>query len=92
MLTTDFGARLAVMFRARVYTSAVTLLAVASCVYGSVITFTGNVANDFPSSDPSVFIATDNIVIDYNGSPAGWQMTDVRYSYDLASDTAYFGT
>ena len=78
-------------------TASVTLLAALalttlSGASGLVISFTGNVSKDFPPSNPAVFIVTDNISITYNGNPAGWQMSDVRYAYDFASDTAYCGT
>ncbi len=61
-----------------------------------VITFTGNVTKDFPSG-PGVFIATDLVGdapfphADGTTSPSGWDLADVRYSYDINTDTAYFG-
>ncbi len=65
-------------------------------VAGLVITFTGNVTKDFPVG-PGVFIATDFTGdtpfphADGSMSPSGWDVTDIRYSYDVESDTAYFG-
>ena len=56
------------------------------------VSFTGNVINDFPSTNPDVFISVDQLLITYRGNPSGWQMTDVRYAYDVGTDTAYFGT
>ncbi len=72
--------------------TAVLALTAMTRVSGTVITFTGNVATDFPASDPGVFIATSSTPITFRGNRAGWQIDDVRYSYDFASDTAYFGT
>ena len=56
-------------------------------------TFTGSITVDFPGGTPGVLFATD-----LNGDVAlgsvaatGWEVLDVRYAYDRASDTAYFG-
>jgi hypothetical protein len=59
------------------------------------ITFTGNVPLDFPSG-PGVFITLDSVgdVAFTQGNtsgPTGWDIVDVRFAYDAASDTAYFG-
>ena len=57
-----------------------------------VISFTGNVTRDFPVG-PGVFVATD-VVRDVqlsSATPSGWDINDVRFSYDATSDTAYFG-
>jgi hypothetical protein len=62
---------------------------------GLVVNFTGNVVTDFPAGS-GVFIAADatNDVFFTNGgvlNPTGWNIHDVRFAYDAASDTAYFG-
>jgi hypothetical protein len=63
-----------------------------------IITFTGDVTVDFdPSTNPSVFVVTDSKPpITYtmsNGTVvrSGWDIVDIRYAYDLDSDTAFFG-
>jgi hypothetical protein len=64
-------------------------------VQALVITFTGSVPADFPSG-PGVFISTDGAgdVAFTQGNvsgPTGWDILDVRFAYDVVSDTAYFG-
>jgi hypothetical protein len=61
----------------------------------AAVTFTGNVPLDFPSG-PGVFIATDgmgDVGFPSNGvfGPTGWDIHDVRFAYDAATDTAYLG-
>ncbi len=76
----------------------VTVAVLASCAslaMGLVVNFTGNVVTDFPAGS-GVFIAADatNDVFFTNGgvlNPTGWNIHDVRFAYDAASDTAYFG-
>ena len=77
-------------------TRAIVVLAVLASVHGLAVTFTGDVEVDFPASDPSVFVSVDSSSpIIYNNSgiiqSSGWDIRDIRYSYDLDSDTAYFG-
>ncbi len=75
-------------------------------VQGRVINFTGVVPVDFDSRfsdvvvsvDPSsdvAFLHSANVLDPYSESvnaPTGWNMIDVRFAYDSASDTAFFGT
>jgi hypothetical protein len=58
-----------------------------------VPTFTGDSATDFPQGDPGVFVITDTQPdITWSSPPAatGWDLKDVRFAYDAATDTAYF--
>jgi hypothetical protein len=76
---------------ARVGLSAVLLAATAAAI---PITFTGNVANDFDDQEPSVFVVTDTappVLYPRRGSGSGWNIVDIRFSYDQATDTAFFG-
>ena len=78
----------------RFASAATTIMAFASmaCVSGLVITFTGNVVNDFPAANPGVFVTGPSTsTIEFQGNRAGWQIDDVRFAYDFASDTGYFG-
>ena len=70
-----------------------------------VPTLTGNADVDFPASQPGVVVAPglkerlvwanetlwerDQDVV--RNAPSGWDIYDLRYFYDKASDTAYFG-
>jgi hypothetical protein len=68
------------------------------------VQFTGRVDVDFPAG-PGVFVATDgvnDVFFPHNAvpsdpysasvnDPTGWNIMDVRFAYDIASDTAYFG-
>ena len=61
-----------------------------------VVNFTGDVALDFPIANTGVFVATDttnDVFFTDSGTlkPTGWNAYDVRFAYDAASDTAYFG-
>ena len=70
------------------------LLAVALCVARAaavVITFSVNAETDFDTTVPGVFKGTGQVVSFNGGSLTGWSFQDVRFSYDLASDTGYFG-
>lgn len=66
-----------------------------------VMSFTGDVETDFPSSDQNVIVA-----VDYNGQTGdvaqpqwmtdqgkinGWNVKDIRLAYDSNSDTMYVG-
>jgi hypothetical protein len=55
--------------------------------------FTGNVTADFPASDPSVFVASDTYGTEgsFITRPSGWDVASVRFAYDQATDTGYFG-
>ena len=55
-----------------------------------VPTFTGDVLADFPSINPAVLIVSD-AAGDVVGGASGWDILDIRYAYDVATDTAYFG-
>jgi hypothetical protein len=71
-----------------------TVVAVAAAASAIPITFTGNVVNDFDHTEPSVFVATDlSIPVRYEArnTDSGWNIVDIRFSYDAATDTAYFG-
>jgi hypothetical protein len=63
---------------------------------GLVIEFTtGNVVRDFPQG-PGVYLASDPtndlyFTHDDANHGSGWNLFDVRFAYDAASDTAYFG-
>jgi hypothetical protein len=69
--------------------------AVASMATARIITFTGNVATDFQGSD--VFIATDSptdvqwVAGAFGIQQTGWNIHDIRYHYDVDTDTAFFG-
>lgn len=64
----------------------------ATAATASYISFTGDVTADFLADDPSVFVATDpNPPLTFNGGGSGWNVVDVRFSYDELSDTAFFG-
>lgn len=46
---------------------------------------------------PGIFIATDSIndvFFTHDGGlyPTGWDINDIRFAYDMVSDTGYFGT
>jgi hypothetical protein len=72
----------------------VALAAVAAVASAIPITFTGNVANDFDALEPSVFVVTDlSIPVRYEArnTDSGWNIVDIRFSYDEATDTAFFG-
>ena len=70
-----------------------------------VPTLTGNADVDFPASQSGVVVApglTERLVWAdetlaqrdagvVNNVPSGWDIHDLRYFYDKASDTAYFG-
>lgn len=81
------------------------LLATAmSCCEGLVVTFSGNVPFDF-GDGPGVLVASDptsDVFFTHASAPTdpyspivldetGWNIYDVRFAYDNASDTAYFG-
>ena len=73
--------------------------------YPWVPTLTGNADVDFPASQPGVVVApglkerlvwADETLEQrergvVNNVPSGWDIYDLRYFYDKASDTAYFG-
>ena len=76
----------------RVSAVAVVALASLACVHGLAITFTGDVVADFPASNPDVFVTgPSTTTIEFEGNRGGWQIDDVRYAYDFATDTAFFG-
>jgi hypothetical protein len=62
------------------------------------ITFTGNVAQDFPASNPTVDIIpyTTGLVaqpqwMTQSGLVSGWNIHDLRLNYNAATDTMYVG-
>ena len=64
------------------------------------ITFTGNVANDFSTSNPNVHITpvSDNPLnigqasfMTQNGWVSGWAIPDIRSAYNANTDTLYVG-
>jgi hypothetical protein len=68
------------------------LAGLTDTVTAAAITFTGDVVADFAASDASVLIVTDSAAaLTFNDGPTGWDIVDVRYSYDSETDTAYFG-
>ncbi len=57
------------------------------------ITLTGDVRVDFPDV-PGVLIHVDGgLPVRYppRNTDSGWNIVDIRYSYDEVTDTAYFG-
>ena len=70
-----------------------------------VPTLTGHADVDFPTTQPGVVVApglkerlvwADETLAQrdagvVNNAPSGWDIHDLRYFYDKASDTAYFG-
>ena len=55
-------------------------------------TFTGDVAVDFPIGNPGVFTALDppnDVAV--TGFSTGWDISDIRFAYDAATDTGFFG-
>jgi hypothetical protein len=76
----------------------------AQTVVAAPITFTGNVANDFnPQTTPGVVVITDSTHENYpvhiaqpswmteSGLVSGWNIKDLRLSYDSSSDTMSVG-
>jgi hypothetical protein len=72
----------------------------SSAALAAPIQFTGNVANDFPLTNPSVFSApvSSNPLnigqsdwITNRGWISGWSIQDIRTSYDASSDTLSVG-
>lgn len=59
----------------------------------SIITFTGNVVADFSSGDAGVYVAqgSQSSHPTFYGASTGWSMNDVRFAYDITTDTAFFG-
>lgn len=66
----------------------------------SSITLTGNVANDFSSTNTNVHITPvstnplnigQDSYMTQNGWVSGWAVSDIRTSYDASSDTLYVG-
>jgi hypothetical protein len=76
--------------RLRSFAVAVVALATVRATAAFKPTFTGDVVVDFPIG-PGVFQAVDAVGDVASNFPTGWDITDVRFAYDLASDTAYFG-
>ena len=78
-----------------------TAAAVAALASGRAITFTGNVTRDFPtpafdilltdSSDTFPNWGFENPSGVINTRQSGMNVYDVRFSYDAATDIAYFG-
>ncbi len=79
------------------------VIVAATCIMRSpslstalVIQFTtGNVATDFPQG-PRVYVASDptnDLFFAHTGANhgTGWNVFDIRFAYDAASDTAFFG-
>lgn len=57
-------------------------------------TLQGDVSVDFLVGAPGVYVATDpNPPLQFvsGGTDSGWNIVDVRFAYDTASDTGYFG-
>ena len=57
-------------------------------------TLQGDVAIDFLSGSPGVHIAVDpNPPLQFvgGGTDSGWNIVDLRFAYDTATDTGYFG-
>jgi hypothetical protein len=57
------------------------------------VTFTGNVVVDFPVG-PGVLIVSDDaadVFLGSSPSSSGWNVIDIRFSYNKDRDTAYFG-
>jgi hypothetical protein len=72
----------------------------ARTVTAAPITLTGNVAADFSTSNPSVLVIPHSDVPDHIAQPewmtqaglvSGWNIQDVRLSYNAQSDTLYVG-
>ncbi len=68
--------------------------AVAALASARVITFTGNATTDFVGTD--VFMALDSTtdlqwVAGASIQQTGWNIHDIRYHYDVDTDTAFFG-
>ncbi len=56
---------------------------------------TGDVRFDFPVGNPNVWVVTDSkppLQFLGGGRNSGWNIDDLRFAYDTASDTGYFGT
>jgi len=75
-------------------------LFVARSVAAGPITFTGNVANDFSTTNPEVVVIphSDTPVhiaqptwMTSSGLVSGWNIQDVRLGYDAKTDTMYVG-
>src|SRR3982751_2640466 len=74
------------------------LVLVFECdIRADVINFTGNVGNDFPSSDGTSVIAgqpgsvAESPYILQHGWTTGFLVESIRISYDKASDTLFVG-
>jgi hypothetical protein len=72
----------------------------ARTVTAAPITLTGNVAADFSTTNPSVLVIPHSDVPDHIAQPewmtqaglvSGWNIQDVRLSYNAQSDTLYVG-
>jgi hypothetical protein len=58
------------------------------------VTFTGNVFVDFPATGPNIFVNYDlglPLTLPPVLTRSGWDLIDVRFTYDPSTDTAYFG-
>lgn len=71
---------------------------IAMPVLGATPTFTGNVESDFQDTDPSIFIVVDPtdmpLLVPGHAVPntrSGWDIKDLRLTYDPSSDTLYVG-
>ncbi len=73
---------------------AIIVAVILPTVLAFVPTFTGHVDVDFPATNPNVFINTNQYAPIWWGNhyPSGWNIVDVRYTYNVATDTAYIGT
>lgn len=67
-------------------------------VRADVITFTGSVTADFAGSDsllytraPGSVTDPDTVAPDGGPGPSGFDVIQVRFAYDIASDVGYFG-
>ncbi len=86
------------MVRLRVFRTALVAVALLAARPALAVPLTGDVAADFSASDPSVWVVPDRLndvsqpqwVTD-RGWTTGWNMSDLRTSYDRASDTLFVG-
>jgi hypothetical protein len=70
------------------------VLALFMSIPAMAITFTGDVEADFdPTTDPNILVITDpgGQDLSVNGGISGWDIKDIRLSYDSGADIMYVG-
>jgi hypothetical protein len=78
-------------------TAGVTLASVVLLATARVITFTGDAEADFVKDADGVFVFADDfgpgvdVIVAAGLTQTGWDLKDVRFAYDLGTDTAFFG-